>query len=139
MPDTSRKLLQQEWHSLHNNVEQSEGRALLIKLLAVVLCLLGLLFGLNVHLLALLLMVLWLQEAIWKTFQGRIESRLLALERTWSGDDEAAMVLSFYTRWMADRPGPKGLLIEYLSSMARPTVAYPYLPLILVAYISTLF
>ena len=138
MTDKSSNALQQEWNTLHNNVEQSEALALLIKLIAVMVCLLGIVLSLSVHVIALLLLVLWFQESIWKTFQSRTESRLLDVEQAWTDGNEA-LALSFYSNWVASRPGHKALLRDYLSNLARPTVAYPYLALIPLAYVARFF
>ncbi len=135
-PETC-KALQQEWTSLQNSCERSEALALAIKLVAVILCLAGIISGLNATTISLLLLVLWLQEAIWKTFQSRTEQRLLAIEHAWS-DPDPQVALRFYSDWEASRPGTAALIADYLSSALRPTVAFPYLVLIPVAFISPL-
>ena len=58
--------LEKEWQLLHHSYERSEALALLIKLTALLVCLFG--FYLQLYFVsALLIAVLWLQEAIWKT------------------------------------------------------------------------
>ena len=81
-----------------------------------------------------LLLVLWLQDAIWKTFQSRIEVRLLQLE-THLASGEANDGDAFqYNRLFADnRPGVTGLVQDYLQQAARPTVAFPHLLLVCIA------
>ena len=129
MTNENRETLQHEWNTLQNNCERSEALALTIKLVAVIVCLAGIIYHQNSLLIALLLLVLWLQEAIWKTFQGRTEQRLLAIEKAWSDMDKNS-TLCFYSNWTQSRPGIKALIAEYLSSAVRPTIAYPYLVLI---------
>ena len=132
MTNENREVLQQEWFTLHNNTEHSEALALIIKLAAVSICLVGIMNTQYSLLITLLLMVLWLQEAIWKTFQGRTEQRLLIIEKAWA-DDEQNSTLCFYSSWEKSQPGIAALIAEYLSNAARPTVAYPYLVLVLIA------
>lgn len=129
MTNETRETLQLEWNTLQNNCERSEALALTVKLVAVIVCLAGIVYHQSSLLIALLLLVLWLQEAIWKTFQGRTEQRLLAIEKAWADIDKDS-TLCFHSNWTKSRPGTKALLTEYLSSAARPTVAYPYIVLI---------
>jgi len=86
------------------------------------------------------ILVLWLQEGIWRTVQARTSDRLLTIEKTLkeSGNQPA---MQFYSNWEANRPGTIGLVKEYLLNALRPTVAYPYIILlginITVALLST--
>ncbi|MBT3203343.1 MAG: hypothetical protein HOM14_09305 [Gammaproteobacteria bacterium] len=125
--------LQQQWITLHNNVEKSESLALILKMLAVLVLVAGLIAKLNVIDIVLLLLVLWLQEGIWKTFQSRTESHLLALEKA-SSDNDEKFGLSFYSEWNESRPGIKKLIFQYISNSLRPTVAYPYVVLLLISF-----
>ena len=80
-----------------------------------------------------LLALLWLQEGVLKTFQGRLGDRLLAIEPALkSGMDAAAMQL--HSDWAAHRPRGLGLVGQYLKSALRPTVALPYPLLMAVSY-----
>ena len=124
--------LQQEWRALHQSDEQSEALALLIKLLAVVLCIAGWVLALNSYLLVWLLAVLWLQEGIWKTFQSRTQQRLLDLELAISGQGDAT-AFQFYHAWRQQRPAALALVGQYVRNALRPTVAYPYVLLISLA------
>ncbi|MEO8856086.1 MAG: hypothetical protein ABI343_03770, partial [Burkholderiaceae bacterium] len=65
--------LGQEWVTLHNNHERYEGGVLLIKLLAVVLFFAGAVLGLEPWLICLVVLLLWAQEGIFKTYQARLE------------------------------------------------------------------
>lgn len=113
--------LQQEWLALQGQHERYEALALVVKLAAFVATVL-----VSDNTLALaLLALLWLQEAVLKTFQGRLGHRLLAIEPALkAGVDGPAMQL--HSDWMARRPRGAALLGEYLKSVLRPTVALPY-------------
>lgn len=113
--------LQQEWLALQSQHERYEALALAVKLAAFLAALLVLDGTLALAVLALL----WLQEAVLKTFQGRLGDRLLAIEPALkTGTDAPAMQL--HSDWLARRPRGAGLLAEYLKSALRPTVALPY-------------
>lgn len=120
---------EREWLLLQTQHEQYEFAALALKLAAVA----GLAFG--ARWLPVLLLVLWLQDAILKTFQARLGARLERVERLLreGAGEEAAMQL--HSEWAASRPRGLGLLREreYLLSACRPTVAFPYLVLLLPA------
>ena len=112
-------LLEQEWLLLQKQQEQYEFAGLAIKGLAV------LLFAFDASLLLPLLLVLWLQDAIVKTFQARLGARLLRVEQGLREVD-TAIGMQLHSDWMAARPGGIGLLREYALSALRPTVAFPY-------------
>ena len=122
--------LQQEWLALQAQHEHYEGLALMVKLTAFAAIVLVPDNALALALLALL----WLQEAVLKTFQGRLGDRLLAVEAGLkSGDGVAAMQL--HSDWLTRRPRGAGLLAQYLKSALRPTVALPYPLLMLLAVV----
>ena len=120
---------EQEWIALHQGYERSEGLSLALKLLAVTLCVTGFLSGLQPAVTSALLLVLWLQDAIWKTFQGRTEQRLLAIEKLIKQDKNKGS-FQFYSQWSESRPSTFGLMAEYGKNALRPTVAYPYAVLV---------
>jgi hypothetical protein len=116
-----------EWTTLQNNHEAYEKSALHIKLLAVALAALGLMAALEPTLLGVLLLILWFQEAILKTWQGRLSDRLRVLEQALKlGDQAQCEPFQLYSQWLAKRPGLAGLLLEYGRSAMRPTVAFPH-------------
>jgi hypothetical protein len=86
------------------------------------------------------LLILWLQDAIWKTFQARIEVRLMRVETVLaespepSGSVQAAM--QFNSEYALTRRGTPGLLREYFSQACRPTVAFPHVFLLVLAWFS---
>ncbi len=122
-----------EWTVLQTQHEQYEFVALGIKLVAVSLFAICLTLGLREELVGLLMFVLWVQDAIFKTFQSRLGERLLQLERLLaSGSEVSGSAFQLHTAWRDARRGLAGLLGEYLRSALRPTVAFPYVLLLVV-------
>lgn len=132
MPISDTSALGREWVTLQNNFEQYEKGGLLIKLLAVVLCAAGFALALHEVLLGTLLLVLWLQEGIYRTSQARLGVRILRIEHKLK-NVEAMEGAGFqlHSEWQAGRPGTFGLLAEYGANALRPTVAFPYAVLLL--------
>jgi len=129
----------QEWAILQPLYERYEWSALTIKLLAVALFSAGLVIDVLAPWLILLCLVLWLQEGIFKTYQARLGARLWQLEQLLAGDAVTNGTLAFqlHRSWAAQRAGAHDLLLEYLRSASRPTVAFPYGLLLLVAVAQT--
>lgn len=124
--------LQGEWHTLQGNCEQYERHALTIKLAAVAITVAAPAFGWTWLATGALLLVLWLQEGIFRTSQARLADRLLRIERQLAdGGGNAAPRL--HIEWESGRRGTVGLLAEYAVHAARPTVAYPYVVLIVLS------
>ncbi len=119
-----------EWIALQQDHERYEASALLIKLVAVVLATLGIALSWPALALILPLPILWLQEGILRTSQARLGARLLRIE---SGGSDA---FRLHTEWQASRPGIAGLLAEYLGHSLRPTVAFPYVVLLVVSIVN---
>lgn len=128
---SSHNLLRQEWQTLHQDHERHDRYGLLIKLTAVIVCLLSLALGMTLWLALIFVLTLWLQEGIWRTIQARTSDRLLVVERLLAQPGEQAG-LQFYSAWQATRPGTAALVKEYLRNALRPTVAYPYVILLAV-------
>jgi hypothetical protein len=124
----------QEWAVLQKLHERYEFGALTIKLTAVVLFFAGLVVEMHGVWLVLLLAVLWLQEGIFKTYQGRLGTRLLALEQGMA-TAEPMRVFALHSEWLAQRKGLVGQVREYLGSTLRPTVAFPYLVLLVLSWV----
>ena len=122
--------LHQEWLALQAQHERYEALALVVKLAAFAATVL-----VQDNTLALaLLALLWLQEAVLKTFQGRLGDRLLVVEAAVkAGSDAPAMQL--HSDWLASRPSGLGMIGEYLKRALRPTVALPY-PLLMVLVVA---
>ena len=121
--------LGQEWTILQNQHEQLERSGLWIKLLAFVIALVGIAVPFVAWGAVLLVAGLWLQEAIYKTFQNRLGERLLAIEQAISSGNELTP-FQLHSAWEAQRPGVVGLFLEYFKNSLRPTVAFPYVFLI---------
>ncbi|MGK0310223.1 MAG: hypothetical protein ACJAYS_001065 [Lentimonas sp.] len=121
-----------EWCLLQNQFDSYEKHSLYIKLLSItVLLMAGMSDGVSIFV-VLLLMVLWLQDAIWKTFQSRIEIRLLQIEKYISEESETS-VFQFNSEFHKVRLGGLSLVNEYIRQSIRPTVAFPYVVLILIS------
>lgn len=135
--------LASEWSLLQNQFDSYEKYSLIIKLFSVfILSVAYFTHHLNFFIFSLLL-VLWFQEAIWKTFQSRIETRLLQLEEYLSGDQSLdrtdGKAYQFNSQYVETRPGVAGLMSEYFRQAIRPTVAYPYIVLLLLLGVAILF
>lgn len=133
-----KKRLGQEWQTLHDSHEQYEKNALLIKLTCLALCVAGLAAHVAGGWLAALVVLCWLQEGILKTGQARLAERLLRVE-AWLRESEPAAppAMQLYSAWSAARPGSVGLMLEYAANAGRPTVAFPYLPILLLGLFAT--
>lgn len=129
--------LVKEWQALHNSHEQYEHFALLIKLVTVVITIVLIIFDQANHVTLLVLAILWLQEGIWKTYQARTSTRIAlieqALENGKQGNDKATIAFQFYNHWNKNRTSAILLIKEYLKNSVKPTVIYPYLPLMVIA------
>lgn len=140
MNTDSKKLLLEQWQTLHNSHESYERYALIIKLVAVSLTLASFVFEVNSCLAILIIAITWLQEGIWKTFQQRTSNAILAIEQKLASSEEEpnlALVKPylFYSEWQGSRQTTIGLIKEYFTNALKPTVMYPYLPLILLAVV----
>jgi hypothetical protein len=77
----------------------------------------------------LMVCVFWLQDSIWKTFQGRFENRLLAIEAA-IADNHNEAGCQFNQAYQQQAYHGVGLILEYLRQALRPTVMYPYIVLL---------
>ena len=122
--------LGQEWMTLQNNHEHYERGALQLKLVTVVFAFALLAVNLPALIVAVVVAALWVQEGIYRTSQSRLGQRLMVLEGLIK-TNESGLPYQLHTQWQAARPGVGGLLREYLGNAMRPTVAYPYVVLLL--------
>ena len=128
MPDLETSALGHEWATLQDNHEQYEQNSLLIKLSGIALFISCLALTLPMVVALGLMLILWVQEGIFRTSQSRLGVRILRVEQLLGqGSPQAGYQL--HTEWQASRPGVVGLLTEYGKSMLRPTVAFPYVVL----------
>lgn len=125
--------LGREWTILQHHYERYEFGALVIKLTALVLFFAAMVLIVAPEFVSLLMGVLWLQEGIFKTFQARLGERLLVIEQSLAGDTQTP-AFALHSGFLAMRKGPAGLLREYVASAARPTVAFPYALLLVLAW-----
>lgn len=127
-----------EWYVLQNQFDSYEKHSLYIKLAAIlVVFLAGILASIS-SFIAVILIVLWLQDAIWKTFQSRLETRLLKIEYAISSGAEGD-VLQFNSGYQRERLNGLLLISEYARQSIRPTVAFPYVVLILIVLLQAVF
>tara|TARA_R110001592_G_scaffold43362_3_gene140546 strand:- start:56 stop:475 length:420 start_codon:yes stop_codon:yes gene_type:complete len=126
--------LSNEWMLLQNQYDSYEKYSLVIKLLAMIVFYFAHISEKIGWIILILLAIFWLQDAIWKTFQSRIELRLLALEEALSDCqtdlNNKFLAYQFNRNFMAKRPSQFDLVKEYLLQALRPTVAFPYIVLI---------
>lgn len=120
-----------EWCLLQNQFDSYEKHSLYIKLLNVIVLLVAEISNVISIFVVMILMVLWLQDAIWKTFQSRIESRLLQIEKYISEENEEG-VFQFNSEFHKVRLSGISLINEYVRQSIRPTVAFPHIVLILI-------
>lgn len=127
----SKTLLGQEWQTLQDNHEQHERNALIIKLACLALCLVGLGLRAPPVWIGITVLLCWAQEGIYKTYQARLAERLLRVESLLGQSEPAPAAMQLHNEWTASRPGSIGLIASYATSACRPTVAFPYLPIVL--------
>ncbi len=131
-------LLAREWQTLQDNHEQHEKSALLIKLTSLIICVAGIAANVPAFWLAIGVLICWLQEAIYKTYQARLVERLLTVEALLRKTEPPAEAMQLYTAWTANRPSGLGLIAGYAASALKPTVAFPYLPILLLGSLARL-
>lgn len=138
-PADWRNALQREWEILHREHEQSERSTAMLKAGAVLLSFATLAIAVDILLSGLLIMVLWVQEGITRTVQARVGARLLQIEnmlRATHGNVDSAFQL--HTTWQDARGGTMALVGDYARHALRPTVAYPYVMLLVILVIAWL-
>ncbi len=128
---------QNEWAIIHNDIEKYERFSLIIKLFSILICTLSIALSINSFVTIFLILVLWLQEGIWKTFQQRLATRIFLIENNIKNKtDKNAFQL--YSEWQNNRLGAVKLITEYISNSVKPTVAYPYILLVIMLVIVSL-
>jgi hypothetical protein len=127
LPDASP--LGHEWAVLQHNHEQYEKTSLLSKLGVIALFVACLALSMDVFVMLLLMLVMWLQEAMLRTSQSRLGERILQIEQHIAAGAQVP-AYQLHSEWRASRPGLAGLLVEYGKNALRPTVAFPYVALV---------
>jgi len=120
-----------EWCLLQNQFDSYEKHSLYIKLVSVIVLLAAEVLNEISIFIVLILGVLWLQDAIWKTFQSRIETRLLQVEK-YIYEVSEAHAFQFNSEYQSVSLSGLSLINEYARQSIRPTVAFPHIVLILV-------
>lgn len=123
------------WQHLHSDIERYEKWSLIIKLTTISSVLIAFGLSINVFVVVIFILIFWLQDAIWKTYQVRLSDHIIYVEK----QTVDAQVYSLYTNFESNRPGSKSILAEYLKSALRPTVAFPYLILVFFIIVRLLF
>jgi hypothetical protein len=137
----SNNLLSQQWLSLHNDHEHYERYALLIKLFAIMITLTSFVFSMPPLIITVLLVITWLLEGVWKTFQARTASAIITIEKKLKEDEvikqsnKPITYYSMYTQWQTNQRDLFTLVIEYFTSSLKPTVLFPYIPLFMLVII----
>ncbi|MFZ6845983.1 hypothetical protein [Undibacterium sp. RuTC16W] len=128
---------EQEWRVLQTNIEALERNCLWIKLSAFTLFVVTAMFSFTVWMMLGLLATLCLQEAIVRTSQARLTARILRIESCLQSAEECGTAFQLHTEWLIDRPRAGGLFAEYLTQALRPTVAFPYVVLMVFSFALT--
>lgn len=149
-----------EWDLLQNQFDSYEKYSLVIKLVNISILTAGYISNNVSFFLALLLVAVWMQDAIWKTFQSRIESRLLHIEDCLLDDNDSddniedsnvednnieynnvadKKAYQFNSEYKNNRQGTAELIREYLEQALRPTIAYPHVVLLILCFFCMVF
>ncbi|MBU2878315.1 MULTISPECIES: hypothetical protein [Aliiglaciecola] len=128
--------LQQEWTTLQYQYDSYEKFSLLIKVFSVILCSF-LVFHVQLDFIVpSLCIVFWMLDGIWKTFQGRISQRLLAVEKALLNPMQDTG-MQYNSQWEFNRPSSMKLIVSYATNALTPTVLVPHLLIILIALMGT--
>ena len=131
-----------EWCLLQNQFDSYEKHALILKLASITVVLLALLSQTANVFIAGLLLLIWMQDAIWKTFQSRIEQRLLRIEASLAGtspERPGCLPYQFNSEYLKGRGNQVSLLVEYARQALRPTVAFPHVGLLMLYILFLIF
>jgi hypothetical protein len=123
--------LMTEWCLLQNQFDSYEKHSLYIKLVSILVLLYAEISGFIGISLIFILLVLWGQDAIWKTFQSRIEPRLFHIEKSLSTNSNET-ACQFNTEYNKVSLEGMALVIEYARQSIRPTIAFPHVALIII-------
>mgnify|MGYP003138378106 FL=1 len=125
------KKYEAEWCLLQNQFESYEKHSLYIKLSSILMLFLSEIFSVSMTSIFLILLVLWLQDAIWKTFQSRIEPRLLKIEKNIREKTEGSE-FQFNREYQLVEPSSLSKILEYSKQAIRPTLAFPHIVLMII-------
>ena len=125
------KKYEAEWCLLQNQFESYEKHSLYIKLSSILMLFLSEIFSVSMTSTFLILLVLWLQDAIWKTFQSRIEPRLLKIEKNIREKTEGSE-FQFNREYQLVKTSGLSKILEYSKQAIRPTLAFPHIVLMII-------
>ncbi|MBG58674.1 MAG: hypothetical protein CMK46_10385 [Porticoccus sp.] len=125
------KKYEAEWCLLQNQFESYEKHSLYIKLSSILMLFLSEIFSVSMTSIFLILLVLWLQDAIWKTFQSRIEPRLLKIEKNIREKTEGSE-FQFNREYQLVETSGLSKILEYSKQAIRPTLAFPHIVLMII-------
>ena len=123
------------WKYLHSDIERYEKWSLIIKLTTISTVLIAYGLSINVLIIVIFILIFWLQDAIWKTYQARLSEHVIYVEKHASDEQ----MYSLYSHYEANRPGGAALIVEYLKTALRPTVAFPYSILLVLVIVKAFF
>ena len=126
-----KKKYEAEWCLLQNQFESYEKHSLYIKLISILMLFLSEIFSVSMISIFLILLVLWLQDAIWKTFQSRIEPRLLKIEKNIREKTEGSE-FQFNREYQLVKTSGLSKILEYSKQAIRPTLAFPHIVLMII-------
>ncbi len=125
------KKYESEWCLLQSEFESYEKHSLYIKLMSVLILFLSEAFNVDTSAILFLLLVLWIQDSIWKTFQSRLEPRLLKIEKN-IREDNQSYDFQFNHEYQAAEKSGVSKILEYVRQSIRPTIAFPHVVLIMI-------
>lgn len=125
----TQKPLTQEWTLLQNQFDSYEKYSLLIKLASIIWLAVVVINQAGSCVTILISAIFWLQDAIWKTFQSRIEVRLLIVEEAIAHKREISPC-QFNSDFYQNKTSTVNTLVSYLKQALRPTIAYPHMVII---------
>ena len=120
MTATTPSLDSSHWYQIHRDIERYELLATLVKLFCCAIVVLMLAMEIPVLLILGIVVTLWIQEALLKTFQSRLMAYLTDVEL---GKCESS---TLYTWWEQQQVSAVGACFGYLKSALKPTVLISY-------------
>ena len=83
----------------------------------------------------MVVVLFWMQESILRTSQARLGERILRIEALLrEAEPSAATAFQLHSEGLAGRGAAGSLVAEYARHALRPTVAFPYVVLLLIQW-----
>lgn len=115
---------EREWQALHQSFLRYETLTQGVKALALIMVAVAWLSHISLILALFSLAVLWFHEGMLRQVQSRIYRRLVDIEREANAGND--LTTFHYLVFDTDRPGGLALIMGYLKSCLKPTVAVSY-------------